>query len=639
MNTKNLPFLLLIFLATACNNRPAISEHDEMKRWNKVLQQAGALLHERKAQQTLNLAKQTLPEILESAEKNGTTDTLVYYARKVFNLCGNNYINTKQYKAGIDYMDSIGNHPLIREHCLYELLSFKAALNQLYGNNPEAVRLAEEYLRLPACDKANDFIRQAEIISGVYVYSGNNLSKAIQILEKAVEAYRKGGTFPNMLQLMSRLGIYYHLSGEYEKAIAANQEAIATYNDSMAPSNVVIAYGEQANLYAELGMYDQALKMNGKAQHYSMLKDSFGLGDLYRYRAQIFRKLNRKDSVFHYLRLGEKLSTMQNSFKGVFVNKVATIDSYLDYPDSLKKALQLALSICPDTMRMPPWAKYQLNLHLGRALLQAGKEQNGIRLIDRAAQDLTDMKFMEGRDANQILMDYYLDKGMNDDFARCYLRNRQFADSLDNNEKKRAVAAANIRFDANQKEKENKLLSAQVKWQQQQLFYNVCISIVLLLLLITSTAYLIIRRKAHRQLMENNRREIRILITRQQDLNRRNELLTEQIEQAMATNNLNSIRQLTGQHLLSKEDENAFRRSFATIHPSYLPKLRERYPQLTRNEELLAMLICMNQSTDEIALIMGINRNSVNVVRSRMRKNMELPKEKSLDEVLKQYLT
>ena len=107
----------------------------------------------------------------------------------------------------------------------------------------------------------------------------------------------------------------------------------------------------------------------------------------------------------------------------------------------------------------------------------------------------------------------------------------------------------------------------------------------------------------------------------------------------MATNNLNSIRQLTVQSLLSREDENTFRRSFATIHPSYLPKLRESYPQLTRNEELLAMLICMNQSTNEIALIMGINRNSVNVVRSRMRKNMELPKEKSLDEVLKQYLT
>ncbi|WP_455608745.1 helix-turn-helix transcriptional regulator, partial [Bacteroides rodentium] len=108
---------------------------------------------------------------------------------------------------------------------------------------------------------------------------------------------------------------------------------------------------------------------------------------------------------------------------------------------------------------------------------------------------------------------------------------------------------------------------------------------------------------------------------------------------AMATNNLNSIRQLTVQSLLCREDDNTFSLSIATKHPSYLPKLRESYPQLTRNEELLAMLICMNQSTDEIALIMGINRNSVNVVRSRMRKNMELPKEKSLDEVLKQYLT
>ncbi|MFR1325868.1 MAG: hypothetical protein ACLSCE_06335 [Bacteroides cellulosilyticus] len=51
------------------------------------------------------------------------------------------------------------------------------------------------------------------------------------------------------------------------------------------------------------------------------------------------------------------------------------------------------------------------------------------------------------------------------------------------------------------------------------------------------------------------------------------------------------------------------------------------------------MLICMNQSTDEIALIMGINRSSVNMIRSRMRKNIGLTKEESLDEVVKQFLS
>jgi len=128
-------------------------------------------------------------------------------------------------------------------------------------------------------------------------------------------------------------------------------------------------------------------------------------------------------------------------------------------------------------------------------------------------------------------------------------------------------------------------------------------------------------------------------MARQQELNRHNELLTGQIEQAMAANNLSTVSQLTGQSLLSKEDENTFRKSFAAIYPLYLPKLREKYPQLTRNEELLAMLICMNQSTDEIALIMGINRSSVNMIRSRMRKKIKLTKEESLDEVIKQYLS
>lgn len=129
------------------------------------------------------------------------------------------------------------------------------------------------------------------------------------------------------------------------------------------------------------------------------------------------------------------------------------------------------------------------------------------------------------------------------------------------------------------------------------------------------------------------------LAARNAELNRHNELLTGQIEQAMAANNLNTVSQLTGQSLLSKEDENTFRKSFAAIYPLYLPKLREKYPQLTRNEELLAMLICMNQSTDEIALIMGINRSSVNMIRSRMRKKIKLTKEESLDEVIKQYLS
>ena len=97
----------------------------------------------------------------------------------------------------------------------------------------------------------------------------------------------------------------------------------------------------------------------------------------------------------------------------------------------------------------------------------------------------------------------------------------------------RAVAAANIRFDAERKEKENKLLSAQVELKQHQLFFNIYISIALLLLLIISIAYFITKRKANRLLLEKRKQEIQKLMTRQQELSRNNELLAGQIEQVM----------------------------------------------------------------------------------------------------------
>ena len=581
-----------------------------------------------------------MSQLLTTANNTEHKDTLAKYARQIINYSYFSYLGSKQFRPGMEYLDSISNIPFLQQYCKHELLSTRAGLHQMEGDNQTAIQLADEYLQLPEYDDADRYIPQSEIVSGVYIYSGNDVPQAIRLLERAMEYYHQGGKFHNMLRIISRLGIYYRLVGNYEKAVATNQEAINSYTDSIAPPNIVIAYGEQANLYGELGMYDRALELNTKAQHYSLLKDSFGLGDLYRYRADIFRRIREKDSTFYYLEQAGKVSALQESFKGVFVNKVLTVDSYLDYPDSVQKALQLALSICPDSIRMPQWAKYELNLHLGRALLETGKAAQGIPLIENAVRGFAQMDMTgKERDANRILMDYYRSAGMDDAFLRCYDRHHAVADSLQMDEKMRAVAAANIRFDAERKEKENKLLSAQVELQQRRLFFNICISIALLLLLIISIAYFITRKKANRLLLEKRRQEIQKLIVRQQELNRHNEELSQQIEQIMATNNLNTISQLTGQSLLSKEDENNFRKSFAAIYPLYLPKLREKYPQLTRSEELLAMLICMNQSTDEIALIMGINRNSVNMLRSRMRKKINLTKEESLDEVIKQYLS
>ena len=639
MNTRYVIVLLCLLIAS-CTARKDAAADKAARPWKAVNEKLLMLRKEGIVQEALKLSHQELPRLVQAMEEEtDSRDSLLAQARLMMDICYDSYMNARQYSAGLAFMDSLNANDIVRTHCPYELLHYRATFHQMMGDNEEAIRLADEYLALPRNPDKSRFIQQAEAISGVYIYCGNNVPQAIELLEQAIEAHEQGGHFRNMIRLISRLGIYYRLTGQYEKAAETNQKAIANYTDDMPTQNVVIAYGEQANLYGDLGMYEQALQMNELARRYSVRQDSFGLGDLYRYRAQLFRKLKKRDSVFHYLRLGEQASIAQQSFKGVFVNRVTTAEAYLDYPDSVQKALQLTRSICKDSLRMPPWAKAQLRLHMGRALMQSGDEAEGVKLIHSAARDFGSMGMLtEEYNANAILLDYYSSWGKKAPFEYYYERCRLFSDSLKQAEIMRAVAAANIRFDTHRKEEENKLLSAQLDLQKQRLSYNIAISVALCLLLMSFVAYYLFRRKVHRQALENNRLEMQRLISRQQELNRRNEQLNKQIEEAMASKNLETIRQLTVQSLLSKEDEQAFRRSFAALYPSYLPRLRERFPRLTRNEELLAMLVVLNQSTDEIALIIGINRQSVNVIRSRMRKNMGLAKEESLDEVLKSFL-
>ena len=597
-------------------------------------------MKEKKYQETIDRTLQTMGELQKGASRPAMDGGQVQYARQLFSVLFNAYMYSSYLNEGIQCMDSLGQVSFWQQNCQYELPVAKARLYQLMGNNSKAIQWAENYIELPECTDKDRYILHAEGISGVYAYCSNDLSKAIRLLEKAVETYQKGGQFLYMPRVISRLSSYYRITGEYEKAVAANQKVINSCDANAPTQGAIMAYGEQANLYADLDMYKQALQQNTIAIHYSLMKDSFGLGDLYRYRAAILSKQQNRDSVFHYLALGEQVSARLHSFRGVLVNKIEVVKAYLDYPDSLEKAVQLGLSVCPDTVHLPKWAQYQLELYLGQALQKTGRTAEAISLLEKAAcgfasVDMPDMEY----EVNRILMKHYQQMGMDDDFMRCYARSQLFSDSLHTDEKLRAVAAANIRFETERKEQENELLSAKVEMQSQQLLYHICISIILLLLFISSVAYLINKRKTNRLKMERSKQEIQKLIARQQVLSRHNEQLTEQVEQRVISNNMVSISQLTGQSLLSKEDENTFRQSFAAVHPSYLPKLRQCFPQLTRNEELLAMLICMNQSTDEIALIMGINRSSVNVVRSRMRKKMNLSKEDSLDDRLKRYLS
>lgn len=90
------------------------------------------------------------------------------------------------------------------------------------------------------------------------------------------------------------------------------------------------------------------------------------------------------------------------------------------------------------------------------------------------------------------------------------------------------------------------------------------------------------------------------------------------------------------QHTLKLDkDWQDFMISFEKVHVSFFSTLKERFPDLSSGYLKICTFIKLNLSTKEIASIMGISPQSVNVARYRLRKKLNLAGEDSLDDYLR----
>ena len=95
------------------------------------------------------------------------------------------------------------------------------------------------------------------------------------------------------------------------------------------------------------------------------------------------------------------------------------------------------------------------------------------------------------------------------------------------------------------------------------------------------------------------------------------------------------LRMKISTQIFNSDKEAEFRRSFTAFYPNYIPALHRLSPDITRTDELIAMLIILELSSDEIGLTLGISRIGVNKARSRMRKRLGLASDAKLEDFLK----
>jgi hypothetical protein len=91
------------------------------------------------------------------------------------------------------------------------------------------------------------------------------------------------------------------------------------------------------------------------------------------------------------------------------------------------------------------------------------------------------------------------------------------------------------------------------------------------------------------------------------------------------------------ENISMKEDENLFHTSFEEIHTSFIRKLKSEYPELSKDDIMLASYLRMNLSSKEIAPLFKISLRGLENKRYRLRKKMNLPGNLNLNTFFMNY--
>jgi len=113
-----------------------------------------------------------------------------------------------------------------------------------------------------------------------------------------------------------------------------------------------------------------------------------------------------------------------------------------------------------------------------------------------------------------------------------------------------------------------------------------------------------------------------------------NEKLLNSKFNAKSTSEFNEIEALLNAKLTTEEDWDQYLQLFTLKNPTFIPELKNRFPNLSRNEIKIFTLVKLGLTTREMAGILMISISSVNTARYRLRKKLNLDSDQKIEDII-----
>lgn len=520
-------------------------------------------------------------------------------------------------------LDSLG-HLKESEPCRLYIATHRALCSYVLSQ-PDLDSLTEVAVALP---RSSD-MTQEEICTHMLacILTPTDAPRAYDMQMRAIQAMRHGGRWRSAEVLAQAAMLCCNL-GSYPLGMNYLNEAYDTIEANGRPQREMVLYlGNKANLYSNVEMYDSALSANMEALKAAQSND-FLLTDVLNFRAFIFSDRGDTDSAFFYLdsaeRVVDRLDTPSSGIIKRYLRgrrAVLTVKS-----DSTPASLRRAIADLSDCEAHNP-TLWEERFMLANARWLLGEKEG---LTQMAALRDSIARYKEPAlllTANRRLINAYRDEGRLGEASRLYAETFALVDTLDLRHARYQSIAADLQHRVNTHQRENHLLKEAISKERERVFWLTMACVFGAALLVWSCIYLLLSHRLHNRRRAIDSHQITSLIENQKMLNRR-------LEEMQASGSKTKDWSELTPSSMSAEDTARFRHSFTALYPDFISNLRAKCTGLTPGDENLCMLIRIGQSSDDIALALGISRASVNSARYRIRKKLGMGKEESLDDLI-----
>lgn len=508
----------------------------------------------------------------------------------------------------------------VRENLWRDLKSIYAYALYRADKDELALEVMEEALAMEYEEVTDRRLFRDYSYAAAIVYSNpKKQDDAVRYCQAALEAAERASMDNGVQWTASILGRLYMKNGMMFEALELYKTSVVKSKKIGDISGLANAYNSLSEIFVFWDYPEEAICYSDSAL---LIVDEVRLraasvaGDTYRIRSKAKELTGQTDSALYYLNKAEVIYEVlpYNSGNDECDMAMGSILIKSNDPESRQSGIRYLERVIEKATRLEPRAAAYANLaRLYDTLGDAAKHDEmmeGLLLMIR--QDPENITYIN-EEVCRYALEHFMSEGnvtAAEIFSKLYIQqvDRRSADNVS-----RAIASASQKeMDIMHRKEMEKTVS------RTTLLLTISFTIIAVIML---TSYIIIRLR---------HKKTNALVT---GLKKNNRKLADELSnmtQSIEIQNITDAALLP--QIFRKNGESAFRERFETLYPDFIPSLRTAVPHISRNEEILCMMIFLNQDLNQIAYNMGIEKTSVNQARYRLRKKMGLQKEDSLKE-------